>query len=876
MANIIKRVWNQNRMVQIEDLRGMTFQAEAAGHTFQISGIDDEGNTVALTGTPSGVLLRPDNTDVALTCSVSGGVVSATLPANCYDVPGRFGLTIFITSGSSKTAIYAAVGTVTRTSSGTVAPGTSQSVVDLINAINAAVNSIPASYSALLADIAPTYSNSALYSVGQYAWYDGDLKRCIVPITTAESYTAAHWTSAVLGQDVSDLKSAIDACKDDLRDMIGLFEFSWEHGGMYSATGIEYSSGDNVRTTFKAVSGAGSIIVSYKNTSGTNAALYEFASDTTTTSGTNERLAITYIAPNTSKTITLNANTKYIRLMVPSGNVSDGDYCLVYTFGNIISTDYNTKFAWVDTKITDLEKSNVYRNFVLADDTVSSSNATTFINRLSAIHSIKLIGFEGYEKCRLRYICRNHSTMKYRFVICGYDGATWRDVFDTLSTFTVTENANGDTIVVHSIGSMTVIMSIDYSSMMTDGTAWLIDMPTDPYRFIISPNAYYAQDIHYEESGNNNELYVQLLNDNLSIIFKYSDTELMKIEFYPYGVNGLFSPHKISKKISAVLTPDFSGFTTAWQTINTDIVSPYAGLIDTAYARTSVITVGGNHGTDGASGFPTATRVSYDVYVDGVKLNDKDSVSGNRVCIVVKSNVAASNTIDTETGDFTPVMQETATWIATPQNIEVNVQMKALTNISILGYVGLQAVCESYSGVYFNDGTAEKTIADVRIDSAVYPGFNGERAIMTASNGDVYVLYTNRSVGVGDLSHLSNNTPVSFVSAYDKLYQHLVKSNPINLDENEIAVYSGGFTIMPSYDCTGAKSAYFIKLNGERIYCVDFLASGSCYVDLPTECVGKQITIVEKSDSITEGQIVTGEGLFVSATGHGTLKFRIA
>lgn len=210
MANIIKRVWNQNRMVQIEDLKGMTFQAEQAGHTFQISGIDDDGNTVALTGTPAGVLLRPDNTDVALTCSVSGGVVSATLPANCYDVPGRFGLTIFITSGSSKTAIYAAVGTVTRTSSGTVAPGTSQSVVDLINAINTAINSIPASYSALLADIAPTYSNSALYSVGQYAWYDGDLKRCIVPITTAESYTAAHWTSAVLGQDVSDLKSAFE------------------------------------------------------------------------------------------------------------------------------------------------------------------------------------------------------------------------------------------------------------------------------------------------------------------------------------------------------------------------------------------------------------------------------------------------------------------------------------------------------------------------------------------------------------------------------------------------------------------------------------------------------------------------------------------
>lgn len=207
--NIIKRIWNQNKMVQIEDLKGMAFQAEDGGHTFEIYGIDEAGETVTLTGTPSGVFLRPDNTDVVLDCSVSDGVVSATLPDECYDVPGRGGLTVFITADGKKTALYAAVVTVSRTSSGTVAPPATQTVVDLVNAISAAVATIPASYSALMADIAPTYSDSALYAVGQYAWYDGDLKKCIVPITTAESYTAAHWTSAVLGNDVSDLKSAL-------------------------------------------------------------------------------------------------------------------------------------------------------------------------------------------------------------------------------------------------------------------------------------------------------------------------------------------------------------------------------------------------------------------------------------------------------------------------------------------------------------------------------------------------------------------------------------------------------------------------------------------------------------------------------------------
>ena len=214
MNNVIKRVWNQNRMVAIEDLKGMTFQAESGGHTFQISGVDDAGNTVALTGSVTGVFLRPDNTDVAISGSASGGVASVTLPANCYDVPGRFGLTVFVTANGQKTAVYAAMGTVSRTSSGTVSPGTTADVVDLINQINAAVATIPASWTGLMADIAPTYSDAAVYPVGSYVYYNGDLYRCITAITTAESWTAGHWTQAVLGNDVSDLNLAITFIAD--------------------------------------------------------------------------------------------------------------------------------------------------------------------------------------------------------------------------------------------------------------------------------------------------------------------------------------------------------------------------------------------------------------------------------------------------------------------------------------------------------------------------------------------------------------------------------------------------------------------------------------------------------------------------------------
>lgn len=208
--NIIKRIWNQNRMVNIEDLCGMAFQAEAGGHTFQISGVDDTGAVVPLSGTVTGVFRRPDNADIALTGAASGGVASVTLTDDCYAVPGRFGLTVFVTSGGQKTAVYAAVGTVAATNGGAVAGDTPQDVVDLINAIAAAVATIPADYTDLMGDIANTYSNTALYPVGSYAWYNGALKRCTVAITAGETYTAAHWEDAVLGNDVTMLHNALD------------------------------------------------------------------------------------------------------------------------------------------------------------------------------------------------------------------------------------------------------------------------------------------------------------------------------------------------------------------------------------------------------------------------------------------------------------------------------------------------------------------------------------------------------------------------------------------------------------------------------------------------------------------------------------------
>ena len=128
--NVIKRTWNQNKMVCIEDLSGMVFQSESGGHTFEISGVNDTG-AVSLSGTVEARFLRADNVKVTIAGTISSGKASVTLTSDCYTVGGRFSLTIFVTSNSQKVAVYSAVGNVVVTdgvASGTVPPLVTDSI----------------------------------------------------------------------------------------------------------------------------------------------------------------------------------------------------------------------------------------------------------------------------------------------------------------------------------------------------------------------------------------------------------------------------------------------------------------------------------------------------------------------------------------------------------------------------------------------------------------------------------------------------------------------------------------------------------------------------------------------------------------------------
>lgn len=126
--------------------------------------------------------------------------------------------------------------------------------------------------------VAPLYSSSSTYAVGDYVLYQDTLYRCVTPITTAESWTAAHWTAVVLGDDI-----------DMIRDAVSV-------SGNYEHISASYTSGAYIAIETKAfITSAGSnfrlfgpISVSegevYKITCAGygNAAAYAFGSDENT------------------------------------------------------------------------------------------------------------------------------------------------------------------------------------------------------------------------------------------------------------------------------------------------------------------------------------------------------------------------------------------------------------------------------------------------------------------------------------------------------------------------------------------------------------------------------------------------------------------
>lgn len=736
MNNIIKRVWHQNRMVNIEDLRGMAFQAEDGGHTFEISGINDAGESVPLSGTVAGVFVRSDNADIAIVGSATDGVVSVTLPADCYAVNGRFVLTIFVTSDSQKVAVYAALGTVTRTSGGAVAGDTPQDVVDLINAINAAIASIPADYSDLMAAVAPTYSSSALYAKGAYAWYNGVLYKAVVDITTAESFTAAHWTAASIGADAGiAIGQALGA---------EIYPISTSGHIQLKAEGTTQGTTPASSTTYSC------IVLPVKK---------------------GESLTL-YLEPDTSA-------TSYKGYVFTDSNYVSVDRAAVgdTLFGAELTAPENGYFV---ANATTASRSFVIKNGVSAMQTIGALSAS--VADIYSKHGIAETLTATTESGKVYrsgdpYGASASGYMSYTYAVKGLDVITVSVLTIPTSTrykLAMWYDEDGNYIgCTDRVGSSTYQANVPLCVPVRAATLRISasNSATVMVEKIVMP-------VSSQKSVSLSGDIVTIENDKYTYIMS------------KHGNNNLFDLYRIVSKDGTILYTA----STDWQGPYT--VSAIDNADGDAIAQGATYT-GGNHAYsfDGGSGTATARTSAIKVYADGTELTDGQTLPWNDSVSVEWTNYVQGWNTKKSDGTGREILMESPAWRFRPSDlIETENRIEALEDIRIGMYYGLQMAAAWLGGGVLLP-SAKRTVIDMSEFTPTTQGGIGTQFagynVTALGTGMTLTMGYDPFVDLGGGGGISNDeiklTRVH--TSTSKCYIYMAVN--LDLDDDEIARYAG-------------------------------------------------------------------------------------
>jgi hypothetical protein len=221
MAIILNRTVQLDAPISVESLHGVVFSKENKGHKFVITGIRG-GELQTFTGSVIARFLRANNTtirmgegaegELAACATIKDGKVVVSLARDCYNVPGRFQLTVFVTNEGETSCVYAAVGTVQRSEEGTIIDdGVALPSVDELQS--------------MLNEIQQYETNIATAGAAQIAAVQAKGEETLDSIP--DDYTA-------LQGEVADLKSAFANYPDGVNAVVGAKPLVFNNAGYYS------------------------------------------------------------------------------------------------------------------------------------------------------------------------------------------------------------------------------------------------------------------------------------------------------------------------------------------------------------------------------------------------------------------------------------------------------------------------------------------------------------------------------------------------------------------------------------------------------------------------------------------------------------------
>lgn len=202
-----------------------------------------------------------------------------------------------------------------------------------------------------VAQVADEYSSSSTYAVGDIVNYLGTIYRCTTAITTAENWTAGHWTAIKIADEITDLKSALNKKAWDIGSYNRFNKDTVTSGKVITKAGVLVDNADYTCSDFIPVT-SGTVMYYY----GIRPGFFTFYNE-------DKEVISTTNTPNLTLPFTVPANVCYMRVTLNNNYLSSAFLSIIdkfdtfkninnYVWDNFDDVDeiLNYYVAWIEGK----------------------------------------------------------------------------------------------------------------------------------------------------------------------------------------------------------------------------------------------------------------------------------------------------------------------------------------------------------------------------------------------------------------------------------------------------------------------------------------------------------------------------------------------
>ena len=263
----------------------------------------------------------------------------------------------------------------------------------------------------------------------------------------------------------------------------------------------------------------------------------------------------------------------------------------------------------------------------------------------------------------------------------------------------------------------------------------------------------------------------------------------------------------------------------------------------------------------------TAKNESYNIYIDGVKLNAGEEKYADKLQVEVVNSIFDPNQLPSSQ---VVISAETVVYSVCKNSIEVSVRQQfADINNPIERYYGMQSMFSQDLKLLVPNGGVDDLVdtpAELYINKADYPKVNR-------------FIEGNDTVGAYQSAYLKPNkdgehemvSTTIFNRSYSKCYHYIIDGET-NLAGKKV-VWSGVYTFFDAPILNDENLfVYEGVINGKDSIYINTKKAFEGSIELSSKYLMKKIQVIEKDDTIsTTNEFVDSEGIEINASGTGSM-----